>query len=414
MTHTKTFYRLAITIFIIFLNFVPVFSQNVIESDPKTYKYFKILANTDDDSVFIEVQKEMSIDPMMMSYILVINVYDSNPENHYIVFGEETDATSLRAAWFTISSKTQKKLLNWSAPNKTNLQSIKLSAVSPFTTGTSFIKLSDFYSPAKLNREVNGKLNYINPYFHLFGGERLGVPLKGSLGASFGIGTKYSGPFESDQISVGLNIIGLSLNYVTRLEGLNTQTLNSKGEGSPFWNQFNNTFSPPNAWEINLALPFGNFFELGFYRPFGENKIGGPARYTFYQNGDSSKAMPNNIVEGNYFNFEFRYPFRFFNATRSQLYAAYYLKEVNLGFFTRESRLVGSVFDLRINYNISNIRNNQLLFELMISDIFSGFGSTSLALGPSFRFTKLESGNFGLHTFFINARFKLGDYYDSK
>ncbi|MCU0373114.1 MAG: hypothetical protein MUE56_07715 [Ignavibacteria bacterium] len=39
---------------------------------------------------------------------------------------------------------------------------------------------------------------------------------------------------------------------------------------------------------------------------------------------------------------------------------------------------------------------------------------TSIALGPSFRIAKLESGNIGLHTFFLNARFKIGDFYDFK
>jgi len=414
MKHSKTLFRLALVIAITYFYCLPLFSQEVIEGDPKTYKYFKILANTDDDPVFLDLQKEMSIDPLCSVYTLVVNISDINPENQYIVFGDEVDATSIRAAWFTISLKTQQKLLNWCGSNKTNLASIRYSATTPFTSGISSVRVNEIYSPAKYYWEVHGKLNYINPYFQLFGGERLGSSLKGSLGASFGIGTKYSGPFESDQISLGLNVIGLSVNYITRLEGLNTQTLNSKGEGSPYLNQYNNIFSPPNAWEINLVLPFGNFFEFGFYRPFGENKIGGPARYSFYQNGDSSKAMPNNIIEGNYFNCEFRYPFRFFSATRSQIYAAYYLKEVNMGFFTRESRLAGSVFDLRINYNISSIRNNQLLFEFMASNIFAGFGMTSLAIGPSFRFTKLESGNFGMHTFFLNARFKLGDFYDSK
>jgi len=414
MKHSKTLFRLALVITITYFYCLPLFSQEVIEGDPKTYKYFKILANTDDDPVFLELQKEMSVDPLCSSYILIVNVSDINPENHYLVFGDEVDATSLRASWKIISFKIQQKLLNWSAPNKSNLESIKLTASTPFTNGISRVRSNELYSPVKLYREVTGSLNYINPYFQIFGGERLGSSLKGSLGASFGIGTKYSGPFESDQISLGLNVIGLSVNYITRLEGLNTQTLNSKGEGSPFVNQYNNIFSPPNAWEINLVFPFGNFFEFGFYRPFGENKIGGPARYSFYQNGDSSKAMPNNIIEGNYFNCEFRYPFRFFSATRSQIYVAYYLKEVNIGFFTRESRLAGSVFDLRINYNISSIRNNQLLFEFMASNIFAGFGMTSLAIGPSFRFTKLESGNFGMHTFFLNARFKLGDFYDSK
>lgn len=104
---------------------IPLFSQEVVEGHPKTYKYFKILVHTDDDNVFLDVQKEMYVNPLIRSYILVVNISDLNPENHYIVFGEENDASKICTSWNSISPKTRLKLVNWCASNKINLQSTK-------------------------------------------------------------------------------------------------------------------------------------------------------------------------------------------------------------------------------------------------------------------------------------------------
>ena len=85
--------------------------------------------------------------------------------------------------------------------------------------------------------------------------------------------------------------------------------------------------------------------------------------------------MPNNVLKGTYLNAEFRYPFRMFGSTRSQVYVAYYANETNIGLITRESRLAGAVFDFR---------------------------------------AKTDKGKFGVITAFVNARFKLGDFFDEK
>jgi hypothetical protein len=389
-------------------------AKKVDENNPKNFQYFRIDASTEDDTIFVIVQKEMGVDPMFTRFRLIVNVTDPDLINHYVIIGEETDPMKVQTSWSSIDPDTRRKILNWSAPNKINLAQRTYGFDDPFTDSYRYVKVSDWFSPAKKYSEIKGRLNYINPYFQLFGGERIGAPLKSSVGLSFGTGTKYSGPFESDQISAGLHVYGVSVNYITRLQGLNSQTLDAEGDGSPFWSEFNNIYSPPNAWEINIVFPFGNFFEFGFYRPFGDIKKGGPPWNTYYENNDTAKPMPNNIVGGDYFNCEFRYPFRFFSAERSQVYLSYYLKEVHLGFFTRASRLAGTVFDLRMDYTFTDMRNNQFLLELLMSNFFESFGFGSIALGPSFRIAKLESGNIGLHTFFLNARFKLGDFYDFK
>lgn len=408
---TKTF-TLLITLILLCLSSIAKTGYSQTEEDPRAFRYFKINANMDDDSLFYKIQKEMRIDPMLSTFLVVVNIVSTDPDDQYVCIGEENDPTKVVVRYCDLSQEVQRKLVNWVAPNKIDLIKPNYTYSTPVTSTLNKISFSKMFRPTQKLHQVTGKYNYINPYLQLFGAERLGAALKGTLGTTFGIGTKYSGPFESDQISVGLNILGVSMNYITRLKSLNTHTIDNTGESS-FWKQYNNVFSPPNAWEINIMFPFGNFLEFGYYKPFGDIMKGEPAYY-FYENGDSAKQMPNNIIQGDYFNFELRYPFKFFDAVKSQVYAAYYLKEAHIGFFTRESRVAGSVFDIRVNYTISKVRNNQLLFEMLFSNLWESFGSSSIAIGPSFRISKLESGKTGLHTFFLNARFKLGDFYTEK
>ena len=125
MKRSKQFIRLALVITMTYFYCIPLFSQEVVEGNPKTYKYFKILAHTDDDIVFLDVQKEMYVNPLVRSYILVVNISDINSENHYIVFGEENDPSQNRMSWNSINPNTRLKLVNWCALNKINLQSTK-------------------------------------------------------------------------------------------------------------------------------------------------------------------------------------------------------------------------------------------------------------------------------------------------
>ena len=125
MKRSKTFIRLALVITMTYFYCIPLFSQEVVEGHPKTYKYFKILAHTDDDIVFLDVQKEMYVNPLVRSYILVVNISDIISENHYIVFGDENDPSQNRMSWNSISPNTRLKLVNWCSLNKTNLQSTK-------------------------------------------------------------------------------------------------------------------------------------------------------------------------------------------------------------------------------------------------------------------------------------------------
>jgi hypothetical protein len=125
--------------------------------------------------------------------------------------------------------------------------------------------------------------------------------------------------------------------------------------------------------------------------------------------------MPNLVLEGTYFNWEFRYPFRTFGSTRAKIYVARYLGEWHVGWTAREMRIAGAIFDARLNFMVKGeSRNFQVLYETLVSDIGEGFSNTAFAFGPSIRLGKMASGGFGVLTVMLNIRFKIGDFYDER
>ncbi len=414
----KTLIKLiALAIFVSSFELISVYAQQEDEGNPRSWKYFKIMARADDDSVFIMAQDDMGIDPKLESYTIVINVMDGNSQNQYVVLGDESDPSAQRYAWSQLSKRVQDGLISWTGTNKENMNAKRLDYASVFLDVIRQIKIKEFIAPPKRERTIRSTTAYINPYFQLFGGEKLGIPLKRSIGFTFGIGNKYSAPFESDLVSVGMNIIGVSVSYNTSIDNLNTHAIDpAAGDNYP-WKQYNNIYSPIRAIELSYVIPLGNFLEVGVLSDVklagNMNNTNGPM-YTFYENGDSTKPMPNNVLKGTYLNAEFRYPFRMFGSTRSQVYIAYYANETHIGMMTRESRLAGAVFDFRVNATLKKIRNFQLLVEIMVSNIGEGFALNAFAFGPSIRLSKTQSGKFGVITAFINARFKLGDFFDER
>ncbi|HEY3252121.1 MAG TPA: hypothetical protein VGK25_13505 [Ignavibacteria bacterium] len=393
-----------------------VFAQQEDPNNPRTWKYFKILARAEDDSIYIIAQDDMGIDPKLESYTLVINVTDPNPQNQYVVLGDEADPSAQRYAWSQLSKRVQDGLINWQGTNKENLNQRKLDYASVFIDVIRQIKIKEFVAPPKRERAIRNTTAYINPYFTVFGWEPVGIPIKRSIGFTFGMGSKYAGPFESDEVAAGFSMLGVSVQYVTRIRELNTHDLGSDSVENKPWKQYNAIFMPPRGLKLTYTIPLGNFLEVGVYSEIKETGVvpgGGPPLYTFINQKDGT-TMPNNLVTGTKMLAEFRYPFRMFGSTRTQFYVAYYMDETNIGLFTRESRLVGSVFDFRVNATLKKIRNFQLLVEIMVSNIAEGFALNSFAVGPSIRLSKLDTGKFGLLSAFVNFRFKLGDYFDER
>ena len=100
-------------------------AQTEKEDDPRTWKYFKIFARAQDDSVFIKLQNELNIDPKLESYVFIANIMDPSLINQYVVIGDETSPDASRFLWSDLSADVQKALLNWVGSNKENLNKKK-------------------------------------------------------------------------------------------------------------------------------------------------------------------------------------------------------------------------------------------------------------------------------------------------
>jgi hypothetical protein len=86
----------------------------------KNAKYFRILADADDDPIFIRLQDDLRIDPKMERYTITVDVRSDKPNQQYILIGDEYNP--FRYNWSQVSTDVQKGLLNWTGSNKENLQ----------------------------------------------------------------------------------------------------------------------------------------------------------------------------------------------------------------------------------------------------------------------------------------------------
>lgn len=421
MKISKTSFSVFIPLLFVFFlcSINSVFSQEVNENDPKTFKYFKINANADDDSVFVQIQDEMAVDPKLSSYTIIVNVSDPDPNNHYVVIGEETDATKIQMSWLQISKPVQQKLLNWSATNKINLQQKKYNYISVFTEVIKSIKFKDVISPPKKEREILSTTAYINPFLNAFGGEPLGIPLKKSFGISLLFGTPYSGPLETDMVGANFHFIGAKIGITSMVKELvlKRRAGASDNAGQSTFGNYNNIFAPLLGIQASYVIPFGNFFEVGYFAVLDSGGYDPPVlvknKYDTLQNG---RYMPNLVINNqSFFNWEFRYPIRTFGSSRAKIYFGQYLGEFHAGYLGRELRFAGSVFDLRMDYTFNSpYRNWQFLIEAYVANIGESFANSSFAIGPSLRITRGTDGSLAVVTALVNARFKLGDFYEEK
>jgi hypothetical protein len=80
--------------------------------------YFTIVANINESSLFLDVQKDLEIDMPFESYTIIVNITDPEELNQYIVIGDESDPTSPRYSWSQLSMESQRGLLEYTGPNK--------------------------------------------------------------------------------------------------------------------------------------------------------------------------------------------------------------------------------------------------------------------------------------------------------
>lgn len=399
-------------------SFNTAISQEVDENDPRKFKYFKINVNADDDSVFVQVQDEMAVDPKLSSYTLIVNISDPDPNNHYIVIGEETDATKIQMSWNQISKPVQTKLLNWTGSNKINLMLKKYNYVSVFTDVLKNIKFKDIVSPPKKEREILSTTAYINPFLNFFGGEPLGIPLKKSFGFSFQLGTPYSGPLETDLVGANFHLLGAKIGITSRIQELVLKRDYAKTFDNPSqFGTYNNLFAPILGLQASYVIPFGNFLEVGYFASLDSGVYNPPMLIkNNYDTLVEGSYMRNNVITTQgFFNWEFRYPLRTFGSSRAKIYVGQYLGEFHLGYIGRELKFAGSVFDVRMDYMFpSPTRNGQFLIEAYVANIGESFSNSGFAIGPSLRVSRGPDGKLTVVTALVNARFKIGDFYEEK
>jgi hypothetical protein len=89
-------------------------------NNPNASFYFTIQARVEDDSMFSRLQTDLGIEPHLDGYTITVNLTDNDPQNHYVIIGDEADATSMRFSWSQLTLPVQKGLMKWEGPNRTN------------------------------------------------------------------------------------------------------------------------------------------------------------------------------------------------------------------------------------------------------------------------------------------------------
>ncbi len=85
----------------------------------KSSIYFRILADADDDPIFVKLQDDLGIDPKMERYTVTIDIRESNPTMQYVLIGDEYNPT--RFSWSQLSEQVRNGLINWTGSNKERL-----------------------------------------------------------------------------------------------------------------------------------------------------------------------------------------------------------------------------------------------------------------------------------------------------
>jgi len=380
-----------------------LFLLSVIVSD----KYFTLFAQEEneqvvyyqmeplDDSLFIQIQQEMFIDPPDPKAEIVVDLRDANNQT-----------ISIKGSLYpflALKPETRARIITY--PFKLNLEET-IHYASVFSRVIEKLRLSKILNtPSVL--QISPTLGYINPFIQVQGGERFGFPLKSDIGVSIGFGTPYSGIMETNFIEANFHILGLRVGIFRSADAF-VEIKNSENH--------NNLFVTT-GFQVAYVIPFGNFFEFGFTSTndkFTESQI---LKYTtqtvnknnIILNPDGSIKYQPFLLQGDFINWEFRYPVKVMGATRGKVYIARYLNETHIGYSGREMTLGGSVFDLRMDAMVaSNIRQPQFIMDILVQKIFDSWASSAIAIGPSAIIGTTKSGSLGLTSILFNLRIKVG------
>ncbi|MBK7632239.1 MAG: hypothetical protein IPJ23_16340 [Ignavibacteriales bacterium] len=348
-----------------------------------------------DDSLFINIQEVLFIDPPDPKAEIVVDLRDANNQTISI--------KSVLYPFLAVPPELRARIITY--PFKLNLEE-DINYGSVFTRVFQKIRISKVTQPPT-KMQISPTLGYINPFFQLQGGERLGLSLKQDVGLSLGIGTPYSGALETNMMEVNFHILGVKAGIFSHIDAMIEAVKD----------QNHNNVIVSEGFQVNYVVPFGNFFEFGYFKATSKISDDRRNRYlnvtegTTVLNPDSTARYQARIIdnEQSYLNWEFRYPISVLGSTRGRVYVAQYLDEWHFGFALREASLAGSTFDLSFDgIPQSKYREPQYNINLLVQKIMEGWGFSAFAIGPSASLSRLDSGSFGFTKIFVNIRFKIG------
>ncbi|MCG6913646.1 hypothetical protein LJE86_06985 [bacterium BMS3Abin03] len=369
---------------------LPAFSS-VLAQEEEPINYFQM--EPLDDSLFIHIQQELFIDPPDPKAEIIADLRD--PNNQTI---------SIKGSLYpflALSPEIRARVITY--PFKINLEET-INYGSVFTRVVEKIKINKLAQPPT-KQQISSTLWYINPFFQLFGGERFGIPLKRDIGLSFGVGTRYEGPLNTNFIEANFHILGAYGGAFTNIDAL----INT------FSTENHNNLIVTSGLQLGYVFPFGNFFEVSYLSVLDDVT---PQKRDSYLNTNHATIVLDDtggvkyqarILEGSYVNWELRYPIEILGSTRGRFYVAQYVDEWHLGFDFREMSLAGSTFDLWFDaMPTGKYRNPEYLINLTVQKIAESWAFSAFSIGPSIILSRNSEGKFGVIKIFFNMRMKMG------
>jgi hypothetical protein len=348
-----------------------------------------------DDSLFIQIQTALFIDPPDPKAEIIVDLRDQNNQTIAI--------KSVLYPFLALSPELRARIITY--PFKLNLEE-EINYASVFTRVLQKIRFGKIFEPPT-KMQISPTLGYINPFFQLQGGERMGIALKQDVGMSLGIGTPYSGPLETNFIEANFHILGVRMGIFSHIDAM-IETMKDQNQNNLIVNE---------GYQVNYVLPFGNFFEFGYLKATTKIDNGKLQRYlnesagTEVTENDTIVKYRARVIDNgqSFINWELRYPFSLLGSTRGRVYAAQFLDEWHFGFAFRELSLAGSTFDLSFDgMPGSKYREPQYNINLLVQKIMEGWAFSAFSIGPSISLSTLDTGKFGITKIFVNLRFKVG------
>jgi hypothetical protein len=371
------------------LSFIFLTAGRLYAQEEEQINYFQM--EPLDDSLFIHIQQEVFIDPPDPKAEIIADLRDPNNQTLSI--------KGVIFPFLAFKPDTRAKIQIY--PFKLNLgESINYGSV--FTRVLEKIKIKKLVAPPS-SYQISSVMQYINPFLQIFGGERFGFPIKSDIGLSFGLGTPYSGPLETNFIEANFHILGVSAGIFSSFDGLtNLQITNH-----------NNNLYATSGYQVGYVIPFGNFLQVGYTNVFTkptEAQID-KFKYIIRNNGVAVDTIDPHVkvIEGASINWEFRYPVSVLGSTRGKIYAGQYLNEWHIGYTGRELSLAGSTFDFQFDaMPHSDIREPEYVFDLLVQKIFDSWSFSAIAIGPTAILGNDRQGKFKCTSIFLNFRLKVG------